>query len=82
MYTCYFVQLRRSWRSRPGRGRGESGSERADSRDLGRGGNQGSRRQELVTTGVQALATPLDLGGPNGTRGWVRKVPEKAEKQG
>ena len=38
------------------------------SRDLGRGGNRGSRRQELVTIEVQALAPLLDLGGTNRTR--------------
>jgi hypothetical protein len=37
--------------------------------DLGRGGNRGLRRQELVTIQVQALAPLLALGGTNRTRG-------------
>ena len=63
-------------------GGGESKSERADSQDLGRGGNRGSRKPELRTSGVQALVTPLDLRGTNGTREEGRKVPKRAEKQG
>src|SRR5512135_2385792 len=81
MYTSRFVQSRRPWRSRRRRGRKESRSERAGSRDLGRGGNRGSRRQELVTIGVQAFAPVLALGGTNRTRGWMPKVPEKTENQ-
>ena len=57
MYTGCFVQSWRPWRSRPSMSEGErQGRERAGSRDLGRGGSRGSRGQELVTIGVQALA--------------------------
>ena len=82
VYTGHFVQSRRPWRSRPRHPREESRPERAGSRDLGRGGNRGSRRQELVTIGVQTMAPLLDLGGANRIRGWRRKGSEKAENQG
>jgi hypothetical protein len=74
-YAHYnFVHLLRIWRSRRGSRRGESGY-RVGSRDLGRGGNRGSRRQELVTIEVQVIATLLDLGGANRGRRRCPKVP-------
>jgi hypothetical protein len=47
---------------------GVARSERIGSRDLGRGGNRGSRRQGFVTIEVQGIAPLLDLGGANRTR--------------
>jgi hypothetical protein len=62
---------------------GESPSlKRVGSRDLGRGGNRGSRRQELVTIEVRVIATLLDLGEANRGRRWCPKVPENAANQG
>ena len=58
------------------------GLERAGSRDLGRGGNRGSRRQELVTIEVQVIATLLDLGGANRTREMDAKSPRESRESG
>jgi hypothetical protein len=52
------------------------------SRNLGRGGNRESRREEVVTIEVQVIAPLLDLGGANRSRRGMPKVSEKAQIQG
>src|SRR4051794_41403005 len=62
---------------------GESASERVGSRDLGRGGNRGSRREKVVTAEIEVIVPLLDLGGTNRSRSReMPKVAEKAEIRG
>ena len=61
---------------------GVAKSERIGSRDLGRGGNRGSRRQEFVTIEVQVIAPLLDLGGANRTQRQVVNSPGESRESG
>jgi hypothetical protein len=60
----------------------EPGAERVDSRDLGRGGNRRSSRQDLVTVGVQVTVPCWEWQEPAGLAEKCKNVQETTEIRG